>query len=221
MRVVITGASGNVGTALVERLGEDEAVEQIVGVCRREHDWRPSKTTWVYADVASDDLTGTIRGADAVVHLAWLFHPTRHPEETWRANVLGTEGVLRAVARADVPVLVVASSVGAYSPPDGTRAGGRVLAHNGCPTAAYSRRRRLSSGSSTSTNSGSRNGAVRTRASVHVPGLQRRSSGASSSGLWCPSSCSGRACSWWCHCLAACTFSSCTAWTSPMRMPLP
>ena len=58
MRVVITGASGNVGTALVERLGEDEAVEQIVGVCRREHDWRPSKTTWVYADVASDDLTG-------------------------------------------------------------------------------------------------------------------------------------------------------------------
>jgi nucleoside-diphosphate-sugar epimerase len=139
MRVVITGASGNVGTALVERLGEDDAVEQIVGVCRREHDWRPKKTSWVYADVASDDLTETLRGADAVVHLAWLFHPTRHPEETWRGNVLGTEAVLRAVERAEVPALVVASSVGAYSPRTGLDPVDESWPTNGCPTAAYSR----------------------------------------------------------------------------------
>jgi UDP-glucose 4-epimerase len=116
MRVVITGASGNVGTAVVDRLVEQDDVESIVGICRREHDWRPPKTEWVHTDVADGGLTDTFRGADAVVHLAWLFQPTRHPEVTWRSNVIGTRKVLDAVVEAGVPSLVVASSVGAYSP---------------------------------------------------------------------------------------------------------
>ena len=116
MRVVVTGASGNVGSALVDRLAGEDQVESVVGICRRAHEWRPSKTTWEFLDVAEDDLAPVFQGADAVVHLAWLFQPTREPNTTWRANVTGTDRVLAAVEHADVGTVVVASSVGAYSP---------------------------------------------------------------------------------------------------------
>jgi UDP-glucose 4-epimerase len=37
MRVVVIGATGNVGTALLRALAHEEAVTEIVGVARRRH----------------------------------------------------------------------------------------------------------------------------------------------------------------------------------------
>jgi nucleoside-diphosphate-sugar epimerase len=116
MRIVVTGATGNVGTSIVSVLGEDPQITSIVGVARRLPSWEPPKTTWVRADVTSRDLTTLFQGADAVVHLAWIFQPTRDELATWRNNVLGALRVFQAVARAGVPCLVHASSVGTYSP---------------------------------------------------------------------------------------------------------
>jgi nucleoside-diphosphate-sugar epimerase len=116
MRIVVTGASGNVGTAVVRTLVAHDMVDAVVGICRRPHDWRPAKTTWVNLDVSTDDLGPALTGADVVVHLAWLFQPTHDPNVTWQNNVVGTQRVLAAVAAAEVPAVVVASSVGAYSP---------------------------------------------------------------------------------------------------------
>ncbi len=137
MRVVVTGASGNVGSALVERLAADPAVDEVVGVCRRSHEWRPAKTSWVFLDVATDDLGPVLDGADAVVHLAWVFHPTRDAQRTWHVNVSGTDRLLRAAA--SVPVLVVASSVGAYSPRRDLAPVDEAYPTLGVATAAYSR----------------------------------------------------------------------------------
>jgi nucleoside-diphosphate-sugar epimerase len=139
MRVVITGASGNVGSALVERLAAEERVDSVVGICRRPHEWRPPKTTWQFLDVADDDLVPVFDGADAVVHLAWLFQPTRDPQTTWHANVTGTDRVLRAVDRAGVPAVVVASSVGAYSPRVDRELVDESWPTHGWPANAYSR----------------------------------------------------------------------------------
>lgn len=139
MRVVVTGASGNVGSALVERLVGEDQVESVVGVCRRPHEWRPPKTTWEFLDVAEDDLVGVFEGADAVVHLAWLFQPNREPNTTWHANVTGTDRVLAAVERADVGDVVVASSVGAYSPRVDLRPVDESWPTHGWPANAYSR----------------------------------------------------------------------------------
>lgn len=116
MRVVITGATGNVGTSLIELLGAETEVEAIVGLARRAPGWHPPKTSWAQVDVAEDDLEPHFRGADVVVHLAWIFQPTHDDLETWRNNVLGSIRVFDAVAAAGVPALVYASSVGAYSP---------------------------------------------------------------------------------------------------------
>lgn len=139
MRVVITGATGNVGTSVVERLSADDTVTEIVGVARRPTDWSPPKTRWVSADVAVDDLTPVFRGADAVVHLAWMFQPTHKPLATWRNNVLGSMRVFDAMVSADVPRLVHASSIGAYAPgPDHERVD-ESWPTNALPIAAYGR----------------------------------------------------------------------------------
>ena len=116
MRVVVVGASGNVGTSLLRSLSGEPRVESVLGLARRLPAARFPKVEWAAADIASSDLVPHFRGADAVVHLAWLIQPGRD-EATLRAtNIDGTARLLRAVAEAGVPSLVYASSVGAYSP---------------------------------------------------------------------------------------------------------
>ena len=139
MRVVVLGATGNVGTSVVQSLAAEPEVTSVLGLARRLPDWQVPKTQWVAADVASDDLVAQLRGADVVVHLAWLIQPTHDPNLTWRVNVLGSIRVLRAVAEARVPALVYASSVGAYSPGRKDRPVDESWPTHGQPTAAYTR----------------------------------------------------------------------------------
>lgn len=115
MRVVIVGASGNIGTSLLEALAGEDAVGSILGLARRVPEASFPKTTWAAVDVRADDLEAHVRGADAVVHLAWAIQPSRDSAALFATNVEGSRRVLDAVARARVPALVYASSVGAYS----------------------------------------------------------------------------------------------------------
>ncbi|WP_067181770.1 SDR family oxidoreductase [Microtetraspora niveoalba] len=139
MRVVVVGATGNVGTSLVSALESDPGITSIVGIARRLPGWRPGKTEWQAADVATADLARIFTGADAVVHLAWLFQPTHDPVTTWRANVMGSQRVFRAAGKAGVPTLVYASSVGAYSPGPKEQAVDETWPTHGWPDAAYGR----------------------------------------------------------------------------------
>jgi UDP-glucose 4-epimerase len=116
MRVVVIGATGNVGTSVLESLEAESAVHDVVGVARRAPSRAFARTTFVAADVASSDLVPLLRGADAVVHLAWLIQPGRDESITHSVNVAGSERVFRAAVEAKVPTIVYASSVGAYSP---------------------------------------------------------------------------------------------------------
>src|SRR3954454_19212670 len=120
MRVVIVGASGNAGTALLRRLQSETDVE-IVGLARR-----PPESVSVYRNVewhavdvvakgAAGRLAEVFRGADAVVNLAWQIQPSHDPRRLYRTNVLGGREVVRAAVTAGVGSLVQASSVGVYS----------------------------------------------------------------------------------------------------------
>ncbi|RSN51672.1 NAD-dependent epimerase [Streptomyces sp. WAC 04229] len=140
-RIVVTGATGNVGTSVVKLLSEDPEVGSVLGLARRIPGWSPERTEWAAVDLASDraDLSAHFAGADAVVHLAWAFQPTHDPATTWRTNVLGSIRVFEAVAAAGVPALVHASSVGAYSPGPKDRAVDESWPTHGWPDAAYCR----------------------------------------------------------------------------------
>ncbi|GLW46629.1 NAD-dependent epimerase [Streptomyces sp. NBRC 14336] len=140
-RIVVTGATGNVGTSLVRLLSEDPSVGSVLGLARRIPDWFPPKTQWSAADLASEetDLVQEFSGADAVVHLAWAFQPTHDPAATWRTNVLGSIRVFDAVSTARVPTLVHASSVGAYSPGPKDDTVDESWPTHGWPGAAYCR----------------------------------------------------------------------------------
>jgi len=56
MRVVVVGASGNVGTSTLAALGDAPAVEEIVALARRRPQLELPKARWAEADVTRDDL---------------------------------------------------------------------------------------------------------------------------------------------------------------------
>ena len=71
MRVVVRGATGNLGTSCLQLLAEDRRVNQIVAIARRAPRMSFHKTQFVERDVSKDTLEDQVEGADAVVHLAW------------------------------------------------------------------------------------------------------------------------------------------------------
>jgi nucleoside-diphosphate-sugar epimerase len=123
MRIAITGATGNAGTALLRRLRAEPEVTSIVGISRRPPDiTKPpyDRVEWVHVDVGDarslPTLVDAFADVDAVVHLAWRIQPSHDEPAMRRTNVEGSRQVAAAAVTADVPHLVVASSVGAYSP---------------------------------------------------------------------------------------------------------
>ena len=139
MRVVITGASGNVGTSLLHALGGEPAVREIVALARRLPAQTFPRTQFVRADVVSSDLAPLMRGADVVVHLAWLIAPGRDESTTHAVNVEGSARVFAAATQAGVRALVYASSVGAYSQGPKDRAVDESWPTDGIPSSFYSR----------------------------------------------------------------------------------
>lgn len=139
MRIAVVGATGNVGTSLVHALADAPEVGSILGIARRRPELDVAKTTWAEADVARDDLTPLLRGADVVVHLAWLIQPSRELDLLRRVNVEGSSRVFRAAAEAGVGALVHASSVGAYSRGPKDRPVDESWPTAGTPTSSYGR----------------------------------------------------------------------------------
>jgi UDP-glucose 4-epimerase len=144
VKVVVTGATGNVGTALLRRLAEEPDV-RVHGISRRPPADAPPYRglDWTPVDIGqpgAEELLGiAFEKADAVIHLAWLIQPSHDERELYRTNVAGSARVFSTAAKAGVPHLVHMSSVGAYSP---TRKDHRVDESwpvNGVTSSFYSR----------------------------------------------------------------------------------
>lgn len=139
MRVVIVGASGNIGTSLLAALADETAVDSILAVSRRRPAAEFPKTDWAEADIRENDLRPLFRGADAVVHLAWAIQPSRNSALLERTNIWGSQRLFRALAESGVPALVYASSVGTYSVGPKDRRVDESWARTGIQTSFYGR----------------------------------------------------------------------------------
>ena len=141
MHIVVVGATGNVGTAVLRALRSNEEVRSVLGVARRPPVQPPApddKVRWHAADISRDPLD-FVAGADAVVHLAWLIQPSREENVMRAANVGGTRRLVDEVIANGVPSFVYASSVGTYAPaPKGTPLD-ESWPPTGVPTSTYSR----------------------------------------------------------------------------------
>jgi nucleoside-diphosphate-sugar epimerase len=152
VRIVVTGASGNVGSALLRRLVADGGYD-VLGIARRppEPTGGPAGSAtapfdavqWRSVDLSREasslDLREAFAGADAVVHLAWGFQPSHDQAYLRELGEGGTARVLEAVAAADVPHLVHMSSVGAYSPKRDDEPVDESWPTGGVPSSWYSR----------------------------------------------------------------------------------
>lgn len=139
MRIVVIGATGNVGSALVRTLVDEG--HEVVGAARRLPEEDLYGAQWQQLDITSDDLVPVLRGADAVVHLAWMIQPTRDLGVLRGVNVDGTSRLLDAIVEAGVPALVYASSIGAYSPRKGPYPVDESWPTHGVASSSYSRQK--------------------------------------------------------------------------------
>src|ERR687883_1392999 len=139
MRVVVVGATGNLGTSVLRSLQKEESVESVLGLARRLPGLTVPKVEWAAADVVDDDLVPHFRGADAVVLLAWIIQPSRDLTKQWMVNVEGSTRVARAAREAGVPSLLYASSIGAYSAGPKDRRVNESWPTGGVPSSYYGR----------------------------------------------------------------------------------
>ena len=116
-RILVTGANGMVGAALVKHLSQDSAVE-VVEAVRAPSAGNRSPQTRVIGDIGPrtrwDDA---LRGIDVVVHCAARVHimgesdPSTALQKFREVNVAGTERLAMECVRAGVRRLVFVSSV--------------------------------------------------------------------------------------------------------------
>ncbi|SKR60667.1 Epimerase family protein [Mycobacteroides abscessus subsp. massiliense] len=113
-RIVIAGSSGVIGSALVASLRS--ANHTVVRLVRRDP-MGPDERRW---DPASGQIEpGALDGADAVVNMCGVGVGDKrwsgaYKQEIYDSRVIPTEVLARAIAEAEVPVLINASAVGYY-----------------------------------------------------------------------------------------------------------
>lgn len=114
MKVVVTGGAGQLGTVVLRKLALDRSIKEIVSLDVRPPVVASGKVKHVVADVRDPGIEEHFRGADAVIHLAFIVMKVLDPAEFEAINVGGSKNVFERAYAAGVRQFVYASSVAAY-----------------------------------------------------------------------------------------------------------
>lgn len=135
MKILVTGATGKVGSRLARRLAQrGDTVRALVRDATRAADLRGAGIELAVGDLLdAGSLAGAVRGIDAVVHCAAFFRGAT-PEQAQAVNDLGTQQLATAARDAAVKRFVFTSTGLVY----GAKGGGVAGEDDPCaPTAAY------------------------------------------------------------------------------------
>lgn len=128
--ILITGANGEVGHGLIERVAAESAHPPVVALDINALDraLRPLVSRYIVGDILDQKLLETLSTEyeiDAIFHLAALLSTSSefHPENAHRVNVQGTVNLLKlsvdqSMARGRPVRFIYASSVAVYGLPD-------------------------------------------------------------------------------------------------------
>ena len=114
--VLVTGADGTIGGALVERLADSGVTVTALGL-KFTAPTRADRT--ITADAADENsVADALTGVDAVVHLAAIAHPSLAPaREVFVRNTSATFTVLDRAGAAGVRRVVISGSINAFGVP--------------------------------------------------------------------------------------------------------
>ncbi|MGH2951145.1 MAG: alpha/beta fold hydrolase [Solirubrobacterales bacterium] len=118
MRVAVTGAAGDFGTAILRVLVADERVDELIAIDLTEPRLTDSKLRAEICDVRSARMRELFAGCESVIHLAFVLIPRRDLQDARSVNLDGTRNVVEAAAAAEAKRLVVASSLSAHGVPE-------------------------------------------------------------------------------------------------------
>ncbi len=125
MKVLVTGASGFIGSHVVDRLHAAGHEARIFDLVESPHH-PPDAVETVLGDLCDPGaVRRAVAGCDAVVHLAALAdvdQVTRDPAQADRVNVRGTQSLLDAVRDGEVARFVFASTIWVYGDATGPEA---------------------------------------------------------------------------------------------------
>lgn len=115
-KIILTGASGFVGSRLFSELKQDPGV-QVVGLCRRLPHGVEGLGLHAVGDLQQADLSTLLPGVDVLIHAAARAHIMKDEvadplAEYRRVNVEGTLNLARQAAAAGVKRFVFISSIG-------------------------------------------------------------------------------------------------------------
>jgi UDP-glucose 4-epimerase len=135
MKILVTGATGKVGSRLAKRLAQrGDQVRALVRDPARAADLREARVELAEGDLLKvDSLPAAVRGVDAVVHCAAFFRGAT-PEQAQAVNDLGTQHLAKAARAASVKRFIFTSTGLVY----GSNGGRLAQEDDPCaPTAAY------------------------------------------------------------------------------------
>ena len=114
-RVVVTGAAGRLGRALLPVLCAHPEIGSVVAIDRAAVDFAHPKLEAVQGDIGEPAIGVRLEGAGALVNLAAVLLRGRRSEAAMRAtNVGATQALLAEAARRRLPAIVHLSSAAVY-----------------------------------------------------------------------------------------------------------
>ena len=135
MNILVTGATGKVGSRLAKRLARrGDRVRALVRDCARAAELSAAGVELAVGDLLDEgSLSAAVRGVDAVVHCAAFFRGAT-PEQAHAVNDTGTQRLANAARAASVKRFVFTSTGNVYG-----GSGGRLVDEDAAcaPTAAY------------------------------------------------------------------------------------